>query len=85
MSPTIFYNGSIRFGSQATCEQAIGDIGHGIRSKKSPFKNIASYETDEQSARILHVFYPTLSVSKAKLQMLKHNKYVCIVSIAVMI
>ena len=65
----ISYNGSIRFGSQATCEWAIGDIGHGIRSKKSPFKNIVSYKTDKQSARILHLFYPTLfSASEAKLQ-----------------
>ncbi len=59
----ITYNGSIRFGSQATCEQAIGDIGHGIRSKKSPFKNIVSYKTDKQSVRILHHFYPTLSLA----------------------
>src|SRR6202012_3558122 len=57
----ISYNGSIRFGSQATCERAIGDIGHGIRSKKSPFKNIASYKTDKQSARLLHLSYPTIS------------------------
>jgi hypothetical protein len=64
----ISYNGSIRFGSQATCEWAIGDIGQGIRSKKSPFKNIASYKTDKQSARILHLFYPALSVSDAKSQ-----------------
>ena len=64
----ISYNGSIRFGSQATCERAIGDIGHGTRSKKSPFKNIASYKTDKQSARILHLFYPALSKSDAKPQ-----------------
>jgi hypothetical protein len=64
----ISYNGSIRFGSQATCERAIGDIGHGIRSKKSPFKNIASYKTDKQSARILHLLYPALSTSDAKSQ-----------------
>jgi hypothetical protein len=31
----ISYNGSIRFGSQATCERAIGDIGHSIKSRKS--------------------------------------------------
>jgi hypothetical protein len=56
----IAHNGSIRFGSQATCERAIGDIGHGIRSKKSPFKNIVSYKTDKQSARLLHLSYPTI-------------------------
>ena len=64
----ISYNGSVRFGSQATCERAIGDIGHGIRSKKSPFTNIATYKTDKQSARILHLMYPTLSEPEAKVQ-----------------
>ena len=64
----ISYNGSIRFGSQATCERAIGDIGHGIRSKKSPFKNIASYRTDKQSARLLHLIYPTVFPTKTKVQ-----------------
>ena len=59
----ISYHGSIRFGSQATCERAIGDIGHGIRSKKSPFKNINTYTTDKQSVRILQLIYPTLSTS----------------------
>jgi hypothetical protein len=57
----ISYNGSIRFGSQATCERAIGDIGHGIRSKKSPFQNIVSYKTDKQSVKLLHLIYPTIS------------------------
>jgi hypothetical protein len=64
----ISYNGSIRFGSQATCERAIGDIGHGIRSKKSPFKNIATYNTDKQSARLLHLMYSTLTEPEAKVQ-----------------
>ena len=65
----ISYNGSVRFGSQATCERAIGDIGHGIRSKKSPFKNIYSYKSDKQSARLLHLAYPTLFLaSEAKAQ-----------------
>ena len=59
----IAHNGTIRFGSQATCERAIGDIGHGIRSKKSPFKNIASYKMDKQCARLIHLSYPTLPLS----------------------
>ena len=63
----ISYNGSIRFGSQATCERAIGDIGHGIKSRKSPFKNIVSYKVDKQSVRLLHLIYPMLSPApKAK-------------------
>ena len=57
----ISYNGSIRFGSQATCERAIGDIGHGIRSKKSPFQIIVSYKEDKQTVRLLHLIYPTIS------------------------
>ena len=57
----ILYNGSVRFGSQATCERAIGDIGHGIRSKKSPFQNIVTYKEDKQSVRLLHLIYPTIS------------------------
>jgi hypothetical protein len=64
----ITYNGSIRFGSQATCERAIGDIGHGIRSRKSPFQNIVSYKGDKQSVRLIHLIYPTLSSSKARVQ-----------------
>jgi hypothetical protein len=63
----ISYNGSIRFGSQATCERAIGDIGHGIRSKKSPFQNIVSYKTDKQSVKLLHLIYPPIpSASEVK-------------------
>src|SRR6201996_1425714 len=60
----ITFNGSIRFGSQATCERAIGDIGHGIRSKKLPFKNIVSYKADKQAVRLLHLIYPSFSVPK---------------------
>ena len=59
----ISYNGSVRFGSQATCERAIGDIGHGIRSKKSPFKNVVSYKADKLSARLLHLSHPALSLA----------------------
>jgi hypothetical protein len=33
----IAWNGSIRFGSQATVERAIGEIGHKVRSMKAPF------------------------------------------------
>src|ERR1700735_5001324 len=60
----IAYNGSIRFGSQATCERAIGDIGHGVRSKKSPFKNIVSYKIDKQAVRLLHLTYPSFLAPK---------------------
>ena len=56
----ISYNGSIRFGSQALCERMIGNIGHGIRSKKSPFQNIVSYKADKQSLKMLQLYYPIL-------------------------
>ncbi|KDQ52873.1 hypothetical protein JAAARDRAFT_106522, partial [Jaapia argillacea MUCL 33604] len=42
VSQHIFWNGSIRLGSQATVERAIGEIGHKIRSKKAPFQNMAN-------------------------------------------
>ena len=62
----IFYNGSVRFGSQATFKRAIEDIGHDIRSKKSPFKNIVSYKAYKLSARLLHLSHPALSLASAR-------------------
>jgi hypothetical protein len=47
----IAWNGSIRFGSQATYERAIGEIGHKVRSKKAPFANIATLLFQERTAR----------------------------------
>ncbi len=62
----ISYNGTIRFGSQSTCEQTIGNIGHGIRSKKAPFQNVVSYKTDKLAVRMLHLSHPTFFANKGK-------------------
>src|SRR6202012_4957522 len=62
----IAWNGSIRFGSQATVERAIGEIGHKVRSKKAPFGNIATllFERANNKALILH--YPFLGNHQVK-------------------
>ena len=58
----IKWNGSIRIGSQATVERGIGEMGHKIRSKKSPFANLANIITEKELVRILKLYYPLLSV-----------------------
>jgi hypothetical protein len=59
----IFWNGSIRFGSQATVERAIGEIGHKVRSKKAPFANIATILYERASTKVLTLRYPFLAIS----------------------
>jgi hypothetical protein len=49
----IAWNGSIRFGSQATVEHAIGEIGHKVTSKKAPFANISTMLYERASVRVL--------------------------------
>ncbi|KAF8900457.1 hypothetical protein CPB84DRAFT_1778963, partial [Gymnopilus junonius] len=61
----IKWNGSIRIGSQATVERNIGEVGHKIRSKKSPFANLANIITEKELIRILSLYYPSLSVEDA--------------------
>jgi hypothetical protein len=56
----IAWNGSIRFGSQATCERAIGEIGHKVRSKKAPFANIATMLCERAINKVLTLKYPCL-------------------------
>jgi hypothetical protein len=56
----ITWNGSIRFGSQATCERAIGEIGHKVRSKKAPFANIATMLCERANNKVLTLKYPCL-------------------------
>jgi hypothetical protein len=63
----IEWNGSIRFGSQATCERAIGEIGHKVRSKKVPFANIATMLFERANTKALTLQYPSLIIpSKVK-------------------
>jgi hypothetical protein len=58
----IKWNGSIRVGSQATVERSIGEVGHKIRSKKSPFANLANIITEKELLCILKLYYPSLLV-----------------------
>ena len=59
----IWWNGSIRFGSQATVERAIGEIGHKVRSKKAPFANIATILFERANTKVLTLLYPSLNIS----------------------
>ena len=56
----ILWNGSIRLGSQATVERAIGEMGHKIRSKKEPFANLANIIYEKEVVKVLLLYYPTL-------------------------
>ena len=58
----ISWNGSIRFGSQATVERAIGEIGHKVRSKKAPFANIATMLFERGNSKVLTLRYPSLTM-----------------------
>jgi hypothetical protein len=53
ISSHISWNGSIRFGSQATIEREIGEIGHKVRSKKAPFANIATMLFERGNIKVL--------------------------------
>src|ERR1700683_5865764 len=59
----IEWNGSIRAGSQATVERAIGEVGHKIRSKKAPFANLANIIYEKELIKILLLLYPSLDLS----------------------
>ncbi len=55
--------------AQALCKWTIGNIGHGIRSKNPPFKNIVSYTTDKQCLKMLQFYNSTLFLGpKARAQ-----------------
>jgi len=68
----IQWNGSIRFGSQATVERAIGEIGHNVRSKKAPFANIATMIFNRANAKMLTLQYPSLIVSPKEKKRREH-------------
>jgi hypothetical protein len=59
----IEWNGSIRIGSQATVERAIGEVGHKIRSKKAPFANLANIILERELVKLLLLYYPSLESS----------------------
>ena len=58
----IAWNGSIRFGSQATVEHAIGEIGHKVRSKKAPFANISTMLYERACIRVLSLQFSSLKI-----------------------
>jgi hypothetical protein len=58
----IVWNGSIRFGSQATVERAIGEIGHKVRSKKVPFANISTMLYERACIRVLSLRFSSLKI-----------------------
>jgi hypothetical protein len=62
----ISWNGSIRFGSQATVERAIGEIGHKVRSKKAPFANIVTMLFERGNIKALTLRYPSLTIHPKK-------------------
>ena len=61
----IAWYGSIRLGSQATVERTIGHFGHKIRSKKSPFANLANIIYEAQMISMLNLYYPELQIVPA--------------------
>src|SRR6266576_6115545 len=60
----IRWYGSIRLGSQATVERTIGEAGHKIHSKKSPFANMANIFFQKELIKVLLLYYPGLETGK---------------------
>src|ERR1700721_120987 len=56
----IIWNGSIRLGSQATVERAIGEMGHKVRSRKAPFANLANLIYERELVKLLLLYHPSL-------------------------
>jgi hypothetical protein len=60
----IRWYGSIRLGSQATVERTIGEAGHKIHSKKSPFANMANIFFEKELVKVLLLYYPELETGQ---------------------
>lgn len=56
----ILWFGSIRLGSQATVERAIGSLGKKIRSLKAPFANLTNLIFERHLIMLLRFIYPEL-------------------------
>lgn len=56
----IYWNGSVRVGSQATVERAIGEVGRKVRSKKAPFANLANLVHERELVKLLLQYCPDL-------------------------
>lgn len=63
----IKWNGSVRAGSQATVERAIGEMGHKIRSRKAPFANLANLILERELVKLLRLYHPQLDSHKQTL------------------
>jgi len=59
-SQTLRCMGSNRIGSQATCERAIGELGHRVRSQTQPFVIMANQAVEREQMRILSLLCPAL-------------------------
>jgi hypothetical protein len=59
------------FGSQATCEMAIGEIGHKVRSKKAPFA-IATLLFQRANRKMLVLQYPSLIIPPTEKRKREH-------------
>jgi hypothetical protein len=68
----IFWHGSIRFGSQATVERAIGEMGHKIRSKKAPFANMSTILFERATTKMLTLKYPVLFIAGKEKRQKEH-------------
>lgn len=53
--------GSIRVGSQAPVERAIGEASHKIHSKKNPFADLSHIIVEKEVIRIIQLYYPELA------------------------
>jgi len=71
----IQWNGSIRVGSQATVERAIGEMGHKIRSKKSPFANLTNLIYERELVKILSLYYPVINPQVSLRQLNRSSKF----------
>ena len=60
----IRWYGSIQLGSQSTVERTIGEAGHKIHSKKSPFANLANIFFEKELIRVVQLYYPDLGTDQ---------------------
>jgi hypothetical protein len=58
--------GSVKVGSQATCERMLGEMSHKIHSKKAPFANLANIIYETELVKLLLLYYPSLNFSNDK-------------------
>jgi hypothetical protein len=62
----VMWYGSVRVGSQATCERTLGEMSHKIHSKKAPFANLANIIYEGELVKLLLLYYPSLNLVNDK-------------------